>query len=524
MNKTLRKAFVIVSICCVVLIALYVSLTVFITHKIKNGLTNLPDHIQLGYKNIEIDLLSASAELDSVSIKLNSTDLSTKLFSATLKTIQIEGVSYRDIIFKRKLSINNLKMEAPNVVQFSSKVEKLKDESKVKSNDSKKPTKIFLNQLSITNGSFKQYDSLKKEKLSAKSVEIFFNEVNYNAEKHKKSIPFNFKSFSINGQSLMAKTGAYETLNVKTFKITDQTVQFRDGVYQTKYSRNELSKHIKKEKDHFVVLFDEVQTDNYNIKELESGFLDIKISLLNLNNVNATIYRNKLLPDDFTHKKLYSEQLRELKHHLKIDLIKIKNSEITYAEKVKVGAKPGELYFKNLNATIANLGNNYNEDKEVDINVTATFMNQTNLKVDWSFNVNNSHDRFLFKAAFNKLPAEDLNPFVTPNLSIGLEGVLEETYFTIGGNKHIGAIDFRTRYDNFKVDIFDRETRKKKKFLSGLINLFIAKDSDKNTNGFRSARVEQVERDPTKSIFNFIWLNARSGLLKAMTSKGEKKD
>lgn len=523
MNKFIRKTLSIITVSLVVVIALYVSLSIYITHKIEDGLGNLPLHIQLDYKQIEIDLLSASAELDSVSLQLNSPDLSTKLLSATLKTIKIEGVSYRDLIYNRKLSINDLKMNSPKVVQYNSKLKKIKPDSLNKSDESKKPVKIYLEQLSLTNGSFKKYDSLHNIKTSAKSLNIFFNKINYNAKDNKKSIPFNFKSFRIEGESLMAQTSEFEILNVENFKITDKLFQLNNGTFQTKYSRRELNNHISKERDHFLIAFSAINARKYVLKGLDSNAISLKIPEIRLEKVDATIYRNKLKADDLTHKKLYSEQLRHLKHQLAIDSILISDSKITYAEKVKVGAQPGEIYFKNLNATIANLGNNYPKEKAIEIKVNTTFMKSTQLKVDWSFNVNDKNDRFLFKAGFGALPAEDLNPFVTPNLSIGLEGVLEETYFTIGGDKWRSAIDFKTRYENFKVDLLDRETKKEKKFLSSILNLFIAKDSKENTDNFRYARVTEVERDPTKSIFNFIWLNARSGLLKSMAGNGEKK-
>jgi phage antirepressor YoqD-like protein len=278
MNQTIRKVLVAIALISVILIALYVSLSVYITQKIEDGLSNLPEHIQLKYKQIEIDLLSASAELDSVSIKLNSPDLNTKLLSATLKTIVIHGVSYKDIIFNRKLSINNLKMDAPEVIQFNSKLDEIKKENKEEKNDTKKPVKLYLEQLSITNGSFKKYDSLKNVKISAKALNIFFNEINYNAEHNKKSIPFNFKSFSIDGKSLMTEASEFEILKVESFKITQKLFQLNNGTFQTKYSRSELNKHISKERDHFFIEFDVITAKNYSVKSIDSGLVDIKIS------------------------------------------------------------------------------------------------------------------------------------------------------------------------------------------------------------------------------------------------------
>jgi hypothetical protein len=111
---------------------------------------------------------------------------------------------------------------------------------------------------------------------------------------------------------------------------------------------------------------------------------------------------------------------------------------------------------------------------------------------------------------------------MTPNLNITLDGELNKTFFTIDANANTGSIDLKTDYAQFDINILKGDGKDKNKLLSGIVNLFVAKTSQKKEDDYRYGNAENVERDKTKSVFNFVWLNAKSGLLSAMTGGGKK--
>ncbi len=82
----------------------------------------------------------------------------------------------------------------------------------------------------------------------------------------------------------------------------------------------------------------------------------------------------------------------------------------------------------------------------------------------------------------------------------------------------------RLNYDNFKVDILNADGKKKNKVLSALANLFIVKHSNRAEDGFRESNKEGIERDHTKSIFNYIWISIKSGLVSVLTGDGKKSE
>jgi len=115
------------------------------------------------------------------------------------------------------------------------------------------------------------------------------------------------------------------------------------------------------------------------------------------------------------------------------------------------------------------------------------------------------------------LKASYLNKFLQPNLNVRLEGELEKTYLTIDGNDNLSQIDFKTKYQNFDVVVLREGGKEKNTFLSDVVNIFVSKNSSNRESQFKEVTKQGIERSKNQSVFNYIWINTRAGLLKAMT-------
>lgn len=216
--------------------------------------------------------------------------------------------------------------------------------------------------------------------------------------------------------------------------------------------------------------------------------------------------------------------LRDLGFDLTLDNIFLNNTSITYTEKTKEETSGGKILFSKLNAEIKNLSNTYKaKDSLTAIRVKAIFMDNTPIDVDWNFDVNNLQDSFVFKAKMGGLNAESMNQFMEPNLNIQLEGAIKQTYFTINGTDDTSHIDLQIKYDAFDVIILKQKTKKKNKLLSSIVNIFVSKDSEDVSNDFIKGSKSDIERVKNKSVFNYLWINIKEGLLHAMTGDGKKK-
>ncbi|HLW06705.1 MAG TPA: hypothetical protein VKY45_04015 [Marinilabiliaceae bacterium] len=139
------------------------------------------------------------------------------------------------------------------------------------------------------------------------------------------------------------------------------------------------------------------------------------------------------------------------------------------------------------------------------------------IEVQWAFDVHNLDDQFIFKATLGKFPAMDMNLFLEPNMKIKLNGEVLKTYFTIVGNHSTGNIELKINFSDFNVEVPSGDGQRKNKLLFAIADVFIKKESDSSKDDFREISKKDIERDPTKSVFNFLWLNVKAALIGIMT-------
>ncbi len=492
------------------------------TSKIENFLSDgLPEHIEIEYETLDVSILSGSVSMGNPKLTVFGSTRDSIVLTNAMEAILIEDVDYWDYLTEDKIAIETIQITSPYVTYIN---KKRSEDDKVKSSDKvQKSPKIYVEQFIITNGEFVIKDG-KTDSLTLKasnaSLKIF--DVEYNDDISKKAIPLEFSNYEFGFDSVFYKMNEFDDLQIGKSDLSKSLLRFNQLRLYTTYSKAQLSRMISIERDHV-----DFRVDRIDILDHEFGFNQdttfyFKSPKLILENPILDIYRDKLIADDTEIKYLYSKLLRDLKIDLTLSKVELKNGTINYSEKVKEDHSAGELRFSKMDISIDNLSNTYPPSEKTNVELDAIFMKSTPLHVNWYFDVNSTSDNFIFKADIGRLPAPDLNPFSKPNLNVVFEGDLLKTYMTIDGNAVTSTVDFKTKYDDFKVSVLGKDGQEKNRFLSVVANLFIKKDSNEASQGFREGAKKTIERDNTKSIFNFVWLNARAGLLSALTGDGEK--
>ncbi|WP_431136770.1 hypothetical protein [Psychroserpens mesophilus] len=491
-----------------------------IVRKFEAYVENLPNHIDLQYDDVDIQIFSGSLNLEQPLLTVKGQTTDSINAQIAFKTIKIKSLSYWDYVFNECINIQAIKVDEPEITYYHNK--KVNNERYHSVLTNKLNKKINIASFEVSNAEIKIFKITNDSLIfSAEKLDFQLDSVVFNSSETKK-LPFAFQNLSLSSENLKYNISEFENLFVASLNMNNQNTTLEEFELKTKYSKAELSKRIKTERDHFDLSIASVDIQNHNLKFDKTSSAHFEADSILINKPDFHIYRDKSITDDLVDKPLYSKMLRELNFDLTLSNVIINKAEITYEEKVKTDREPGRLEFSNLEATIKNISNTYSESERTSLNITSNFMKNTPLEVDWNFDVNDVNDNFVFKADIGMLKAEHLNQFMKPNLNLKLEGELIRTYFTIDGTANHSQIDLKTDYDQFDIVILKENGEEKNKFLSGLVNLFIAKDSNDKTDGFRHSDTKTVERDKTKSIFNFIWKNAQSGLVSAMAGDGKK--
>ncbi|MGB3607548.1 MAG: hypothetical protein WA775_02160 [Psychroserpens sp.] len=518
-SKRKKVGFVFVSVFVLALVLWFVAKQVAL-NQIEKLVENLPQHIELNYTDLGLDIVYGNLEIVNPKFTLRGKTTNNMVSDIEMKSFRIAGFGYWDYFVNDNISVESVVFDVPIIAYYHN------DKVNAESYDANLKTvfnkNLHLDLLHVGNASVHVFDS-KTDSLifSAEELELKLNDVTSKTETTNR-LPVAFSDFLIIAQNIKYNSGNFENLSVDSIEVAKHESVISGLSLKTKNSKTELSHLIETERDHINLSVASIEVLNQELLLKSNSSTTFMTDKVKITEPVLKVYRDKLVRDDLSFKPLYSKMLRELNLSINLNSVIITKGDIVYEENVKTDRRAGKLEFLNVEATIDNLSNMYAPSGRTSIKVSADFMRSTPLNVDWSFDVNDVNDRFIFKADMGLLKANELNQFMQPNLNLKLEGELIKTYFTIDGNANDSHIDLKTDYDEFDIILLKENGKEKNKFLSGIINLIIAKDSKNTSDDYRYSKTQKVERDKTKSVFNFVYKNVQAGLLSAMTGSGKK--
>jgi len=491
-----------------------VTVNIILKKKLENFIEDrLPQNIIRAYDDIIVETFGGSLTITNTSLIIENKENGAKHTFVNVEKLKISDISYWDYLFNSEIHIEAITLTNPTIAYYQDRI--AKNES-TQNNDFLSVYKpILIDRLNVNNTKFAIYEKAQDStKLYTKGLSVAIEGIKIDAQTIKRKIPLEYKSYTAKSDTVFVKVSPYENLTVKDFTVENRNAFFENLILKTKYSKRELSKLISKERDHYDLSLKSLSVEGIDFGFNQNRFF-AKSKLLSLSAPSLEIYRDKLVADETKTKPLYSKMLRELPFDLTIDSLKISDAKIIYEERQKAENMGGSINFENLEASISNVSNTYSSPTKTEAKIKADFMENTPISVNWSFDVQNKNDQFLFSADVGHLVADRLNSFTEPNLKVRLEGTTDQTYFTIDGNNDTSTIDMKIKYSDFKVLLLQNEGEKKNKFLSAVANIFISKNSQEKNEYYKEGTAEAT-RNKSKSVFNFLWLNIKNALKKIL--------
>ncbi|MDO6759335.1 hypothetical protein Q4566_03915 [Tamlana sp. 2_MG-2023] len=508
----MKFKYIVLLVFVVILVIIAIPVSNYIVKgKIEKGLANLPDHVSVETETISVDVTSGTVEFKDITISVNNKVSKKTDLTLSLNSVLIEDIDYIDFVFSNKLNIDEVALDGPQVTYYKAGKKK-KPEGEYSISET---PEVNIKVVKILNGRAQVLDQNNDSLLFAvKHFKLNITDVTHKPNiKHR--IPVTFHDFDVIADSIQLNVGEFDRLYIADVHFKEHAAHFKDLHFKTKYTKKELSKRLKKEKDYF-----DLKLDSLRLEQIDFGYKNDSVFYFHtektkLHKLDLVVYRDKLVADDLTTKPLFSKVIRDLNFDLNLVDVVILDAKIKYEERVNHEGVPGEIYFTDFNANLTNVSNTYSEGEKTVIKTTSKFMDEAPLETDWEFDVNNIYDRFLFKADLGPFHAVNINQFLVPNLNVKFEGVLHQTYFTIDGTASHSSVDLKTKFDGLRVEVLRKDKHEKNKFLSAIANVFVPKTTNKGESSFSEAVRHDIERDKTKSIFNFIWLNIKEGLIHA---------
>ncbi|WP_158838349.1 hypothetical protein [Polaribacter sp. L3A8] len=487
-----KKAFKIL-VLVVSILSIYKIADYYVTHKIDSYLKAE----QLNYDAISINLLFGNITLKNVSIVKDSLHFKTE-------KLKIEGVSYYQYIKNKSIYILDLKTINSKITGKISK----KDNSGKKQKDTLKGESLALK---IKHIEFKnlKVDIKKNDNfpLTAKSIYIKINNFELDTDNNK-SIPFLYSNIETSIIDFETQYSKVQKVKFSKLIFEKDNLSLDSLEIVPLKSREKYIYHVSEEKELMTLLSEKVVISDIKISEKEK--FSFTANHILFEEVFFNLYLDgTVLEHPDKRKDLYSKSLRELPFNIDIKKVEIKKAKIVYEEYTIKENKPGILNFDNLNAQISNINNNnVRENNVTTAKIQSNFMKSSPLDIEWTFDINNKNDNFRISGSLFNVTSQNMSSFLLPTMNAKMDGYIDRMYFDFEGNDFTSNGKLNLDFKNFNIKILDKK-KSKKTVLSWLANLFI-KDSSKN--GIVKVKTENVERDKTKSFWNFFWLNVEKGL------------
>jgi len=500
------RKFVQASIVVVLVSALsYIGLHYFVKQKITHFLEkDLPKEWQLHYRDFSFSLLDRTFEIQEIELTSKSLDSIQYHTKINAEAIHLSGIQIMALLGD-SISMNQLNILSPKIEYHP-----YRKGDKTKNEEGKKQHALLkIEQLALENGHLKYYKSTV-DSLGITLSNINLNVSNFHSTEHIESRLQNLKDIKVSADSLHVPLSPFDVLKTGRIAVENGDINLSAVSIKTIVSPTEFMKLISKERDYFHLEIPKVTIKN-PVSKNKDTLLNFRIPQIIIDSAKFFVYRDKLLPDDFSTKTLFNEKFRKLPFQLEVDSLHIKEAHIKYTEKHEYYNEGGSLNFANLNAVAYRLGNHFSRDSITTIQGTTRFMDNAQLDFKWDYSVHDLVDPFQFSAKVEYLKAADLDVLTRNNMDLLLKGVVDECDFQISGNKYESSYNFNIHYNDLEVILLNKRKGKKRWLPSKLLNLVIHKSSERNGKKTQN-HSGTVQRDPTKSNFNYIWLNVKDGL------------
>ena len=475
-----------------------------------NDFELFPDEVyKVTAKNIDTENGKLSVKDFEILPQVKLKDFQQKFPNKNLVHFEASELSFNKTELKNnRISFNEILFSQPKLTLFESKMKKKRSKKTL-------PYELDIENLIFQNAQFDLKDFDGKQKLSVKNINASINDFLVNGETTKGKIPFSYKDYRIKTGDILFKVNEFYQLKMNNLFANKESWQFNDFSMLPLLSRQKFSKRIKTEKDWYHIKIAETKISGIDFK-FTNNQPNVNINTIDFNGVEAIIFRSKFPKDDLSRKKMYSELLRSIKFPLLVKNLNVTKSYLQYEEDNINDNPAGKLIFSDFNLNVRNLNSNKGyKNTLVPIAINCQLMKTSPMNVNWSFDTSKIDDSFKISGNISNLPASQVNLFLKPYLNVSVEGYINRLNFDFNGNNAQIFGQMNLKHQNLKVNILDKNTKEKKKFLSAVINLVVKT----NSNKFPDNVEVNVKRDPTKSFFNLFWRGIEEGLKKTLISK-----
>lgn len=299
-----------------------------------------------------------------------------------------------------------------------------------------------------------------------------------------------------------------QDLSIYNFEYANEGFDIDSLHIDSGYTKENYTSQLSKEKDLIMMRSYGLHFKNFSFNVISKKINQIAFKSIEIDSSQTLIFRDKTMTDDETVKKTYGDKLQSLGFDLSIDEFSIDDSQLTYSEKLS-RKRTSQIVFKNLNVKLKNFHNlESKSDQRMKLIGSFSLSTGSDLDVGIAYNQFANVETFQLDLNAKNINTKSLNQMMKPTLNFGLEGYLEKIKAKMVAKNNAHGVFGLTAKD-IELTLYS-DSGREKKIMSFMANKLL------NNNISKEIKVKKVERDPTKSMWNFIWNYIKSGLTKIL--------
>jgi len=482
--KTPKKIIISLSILAVLYVAAIFILESYIEKQLKKK-------EQLSFREFK---MSFSGNFVFKDIKFKNEMIEVEAEDVALR-IGLMKLIVSDTILIRKTTANNLLINHFKIHPYS-----IEKDSTINAKSKQKDSKPFaLRKIKITGLDFysiSENDTLTKViglDVQGKLKDI--NNINFNQLE------------KLSFQSLRQNAGELHDIYVEDLIYDNHTFSLDTFKVITRYSKNDYINYIPEQKDHVELIAHGLVLDSVDFDLSNNKLKKITLNEINIEAFTLNVFRNKTIPEYTKHKLTYGQMIQKLDFEIDAKALETKNSKISYSM-MGDDRKVSTIYLNDVNARLTHIHNIASRKQNAILKGTFALSPRSIVGVDISYNQFAKVETFQLDVHAKNIETSSVNSMLRPAVNAELSGIIKEIKSHMVSH---GTADgtFVIHSEDIKLEVFNKkgEERKVVSFIaSKLLNPPLEKEVD----------IEDFERDPTRSMWRYIWCFILEGIKKTV--------
>lgn len=446
-------------------------------------------------------------------------------FTIAADTVALHDVKLRELVLMRILHVGRISVNRPIVKHSYASRDRGTEEEAEQEEEEKKDTGseqldlsfVRLDTLVVTHGSGTSTDrGGGRADLSVQHLDLFATGLKV-TQSDSGRILFSQARTQLALDGVLLGMDPFYTLVIGSvlLQLPEDSLQVTDIRLIPEVDPGQYHEHVDRQIEHYALSIDSAVFAGFDMeRNLQVGAIRAKHVLVA--GMEFSIHRDRSIPmGPFKHQPLPSHLLLDLPIPLSIDTIVGRNAKVSYSERTERTAAYGTISFTEINAVVTGLDNGYHQEPPtLHLLGTARLAGYGRAKLDMRLPMDPNKATVQLHAELRNVPFEVLNRMTDKLVNVkATAGRIHRVDLHMNGDDKSATGTVEAQYEDLYLEL--NSSVSGSKALTLLANTAVRRTNMPHDRRYRKGAFT-VERNRDKSVFNFLWIGLREGMMDVM--------